>query len=46
MFGPSVHRLDPDADMAGERFHVSIGDHNARAKRLDTLEDRGGLPER
>jgi sugar O-acyltransferase (sialic acid O-acetyltransferase NeuD family) len=44
MLGLSVHRFEPDADMAGERFHVSIGDNNARAKLFETLKGRGGLP--
>jgi hypothetical protein len=44
MLDLSVHRFDPDADIAGERFHVSIGDNNARAKLFETLKGRGGLP--
>jgi len=44
MLNLPVHRFDPDADMAGERFHVSIGDNNARAKLFETLKGRGGVP--
>jgi sugar O-acyltransferase (sialic acid O-acetyltransferase NeuD family) len=44
ILGLSIRRFDPDADIADEHFHVSIGDNNARAKLFETLKGRGGLP--
>ena len=39
-----VNRFDPGMKMAGERFHVCIGDNNARARLFDVLKSGGGLP--
>jgi sugar O-acyltransferase (sialic acid O-acetyltransferase NeuD family) len=40
----TVHRFDPDMDFAGQRFHVCIGDNNARERLFDKLKGGGGLP--
>jgi sugar O-acyltransferase (sialic acid O-acetyltransferase NeuD family) len=40
----TVQRFDPDMKIAGERFHVCIGDNNARARLFDKLKGGGGLP--
>jgi sugar O-acyltransferase (sialic acid O-acetyltransferase NeuD family) len=39
-----VKRFDPGMKIADERFHVCIGDNNARARLFDALKDGGGLP--
>jgi sugar O-acyltransferase (sialic acid O-acetyltransferase NeuD family) len=40
----TVQRFDPGKKMAGERFHVCIGDNDTRATLFDTLKGGGGLP--
>jgi sugar O-acyltransferase (sialic acid O-acetyltransferase NeuD family) len=39
-----VKHFDPGMEMAGEHFHVSIGDNTARARLADFLKGRGGRP--
>jgi sugar O-acyltransferase (sialic acid O-acetyltransferase NeuD family) len=40
----TVQRFDPGIKIAGERFHVCIGDNTARARLFEMLKDGGGLP--
>lgn len=40
----TVQQFDPGMKIAGERFHVSIGDNNARARLFEALKAGGGLP--
>jgi sugar O-acyltransferase (sialic acid O-acetyltransferase NeuD family) len=44
ILGLTVQRFDPGMKIAGERFHVSIGDNGARARLFATLKEGGGLP--
>jgi sugar O-acyltransferase (sialic acid O-acetyltransferase NeuD family) len=40
----TVQRFDPGMKIAGERFHICIGDNNARGRLFETLKSGGGLP--
>jgi sugar O-acyltransferase (sialic acid O-acetyltransferase NeuD family) len=38
----TVQRFDPGMKMAGERFHVCVGDNKVRARLFDVLKNGGG----
>lgn len=40
----TVQRFDPGMKIAGEYFHVCIGDNEARARLFEMLKGGGGLP--
>jgi sugar O-acyltransferase (sialic acid O-acetyltransferase NeuD family) len=44
ILGLTIQSYSPAMKMAGERFHVCIGDNNARARLFETLKAGGGLP--
>lgn len=44
ILGLAVQRFDPTVEMAGHRFHVSIGRNDVRARLFDVLKTAGGMP--
>lgn len=44
VLGLTVQRFDPAMNMTGQRFHVSIGRNDVRARIFEALKAGGGLP--
>ncbi|WIW44380.1 acetyltransferase [Bradyrhizobium sp. 62B] len=42
--GLTVERFDPTVNRTAQRFHVSIGRNDVRARMFEALKARGGLP--